>query len=100
MQESLNLLCAAKTFPKKKSRDAIGLANLTPRNTAAIQIFARRYNPSVLHRISLITARGGTRKRRRSRQKKAILNLLRLPFFPEIQNRLFRRQVSDMPKKG
>ncbi len=50
MQESLNFLPAAKTFPKKESRDAIGLANLTPDNAAAIQIFARRYNPSVLHR--------------------------------------------------
>jgi hypothetical protein len=56
-EESFNFLCAAKTFPKKQSRDAIGLANLTPGNAAAIQIFARRYNPSVLHRISLITAR-------------------------------------------
>ena len=41
-QESLNVVGAPKPFPKKQPRDAFRLANLVPRNRAAIQIFARR----------------------------------------------------------
>jgi hypothetical protein len=55
-QESLNFVRAPKSLPKKQSRDAIRLANLVPRDPAAIQIFAWRYNPLILHRLSLITA--------------------------------------------
>jgi hypothetical protein len=55
-QEILNFVGAAKLFPKKQPRDAFRLANLIPRNGSAIQIFARRYDPSVLHWVSLFTA--------------------------------------------
>jgi hypothetical protein len=36
------LVRAPKPFPKQQSRDAFRLANLVPRNRAAIQIFACR----------------------------------------------------------
>jgi len=55
-QESLNFVCAPKSFPEKQSRYAIRLANLVPRDPTAIEIFAWGYNPLVLHRLSLITA--------------------------------------------
>jgi hypothetical protein len=56
-QEILNFVGAAKMFPKKESRDAFRLANLIPRNGSAIQIFERGYDPAVLHRLSVFTAR-------------------------------------------
>jgi hypothetical protein len=55
-QEILNLVGAVKLFPEKQPRDAFRLANLIPRNGSAIQIFARGYDPSVLHRLSLFIA--------------------------------------------
>jgi hypothetical protein len=55
-QKILNFVRAPKSFAKKQARDAFRTANLAPRNRAAIQVFTLRQNPSVLHRLSLLTA--------------------------------------------
>src|SRR6266516_4348096 len=49
-QEVFNFLRAAKAFSRKQPRNAFRPADFTPRNCAAIQLLARRQNPTALPR--------------------------------------------------